>query len=90
MIRPICTLSVDLYDEAYSGYDWRESLGEVEAEVTKPGTVDVKAEMKIVGCYLRAGVVMTSATAISLTSFSTTSQPGNHSIAPATSRSLAS
>jgi hypothetical protein len=41
MIRPISTLSVDLYDEAYSEYDWRESLGEVEAEVTKPGTVDV-------------------------------------------------
>jgi hypothetical protein len=41
MIRPICTLSVDLYDEGYSEHDWRESLGDVEGEVTKPGSVDV-------------------------------------------------
>jgi hypothetical protein len=41
MIQPICTLSVDLYDEAYSECYWRESLGEVEAEVIKPGCVDV-------------------------------------------------
>jgi hypothetical protein len=42
MIRPICSLSIDSDDDTYSEYAWRESLGEVEAEVSHRGTMDVR------------------------------------------------
>jgi hypothetical protein len=42
MIRPICSLSIVSDDDTYSKGDWRESLGEVEAEVGHPGIIDVR------------------------------------------------
>jgi hypothetical protein len=42
MIRPICSLSIVSDDDTYSVGDWRESLGEVEAEVNHPGIIDVR------------------------------------------------
>jgi len=42
MIRPICSLSIVSDDDTYSKGDWRESLGEVAAEVGHPGIIDVR------------------------------------------------
>jgi hypothetical protein len=41
MIRPICSLSIDREDDFYSEGDWREGLGDVEAEVDQQGMVEV-------------------------------------------------